>query len=503
VRTRKRGSVPNDRGSREKTGALKTASLPRSIFVPVEDPRREARDAVDAILSDAFMAFLSLLLLPIILIPFFVTLPTTISNLFDAANITIIAFFVAEYGAKIYLAESRWAYFRSPWHILDLLVILLSVASYAPLFGLAGHGSAILLVRLLRLPRAFAVAGRTAGRRGAESEEPEKEAEPEPVIRHVDPDHVSAPHPLSWEDLAAHLGTERIEWIHLSNLSESALIRLGTVLRLPEHRFRLQQLDDVPPHAARVGQTVLLFLQTGEIRYPSNSEEFYTVARRGTVVILQGAKVLSVSPHENDPFAKVEHLMQAETSGPTDFRLRVVAALLESTLTDYRRLFNEIETEIAAISRTPRSKLPKDFLLRIYELHKAIARLSSNIVHLRGLLGRLVSSRTPVSGMDEPAKAHFETLTDEASYLSDVADETSDSLQTVVDVYTNQSSFETNRILKILAVITAVAIIPATIGGLLGIDGPYDFVLWQVLLEVSLGMVFATYCFIKLGWLRV
>jgi len=73
----------------------------------------------------------------------------------------------------------------------------------------------------------------------------------------------------------------------------------------------------------------------------------------------------------------------------------------------------------------------------------------------------------------------------------------------VVDVYTNQSSFETNRILKILAVITAVAIIPATIGGLLGIDGPYDFVLWQVLLEVALGMVFATYCFIKLGWLRV
>jgi len=488
---------------KEGSAASRAEPLPRSIFVPEEDPRREAREAVDAILSDAFMAFLSLLLLPIILIPIFVALPPTVNSLLDAGNVTIVVFFVVEYGAKLYLAESRSAYFRSPWHILDLVVILLSVASYAPLFGLSGHGSAILLVRLLRLPRAFAVAGRTAGRRGTETEEAPTEAEPEAVLRQVDPAHISEPNSLTWAELESHLETKSVEWIHLSNLSESALVRLGAALRLPEHRFRLQQLDDVPPHASRVGETILLFLQTGEIRYPSRSEEFYTVARRGTVVILTGSKVISVSPHELDLFEKVEHLMDAEKSVPTDFRLRVVAGLLESTLADYRRLFNEIEIEIAAIGRTPRAKLPKDFLLRIYELHKAIARLSSNTVHLRGLLGRLVSSRVPISGMDESAKSHFETLTDESSYLSDVAEETSDSLQTVVDVYTNQSSFETNRILKILAVITAVAIIPATIGGLLGIDGPYDFVLWQVLLEVTLGMVFATYCFVRLGWLKV
>ena len=477
--------------------------LPRSIFVPVEDPRREARDAVDSILSDAFMAFLSLLLLPIILIPFFVTLPTTINALFDAANIVIIVFFVVEYGAKLYLAQNRGAFVRSPWHVLDLVVIILSVGSYAPFVGLAGHGSAILLVRLLRLPRAFAVAGRTAGRRTEETEAPPIEVEVAPVIRQVDPAHLSEPRSLTWEELEAHLETKNVEWIHLSNFSESALLRLGQVLRLPEHRFRMHQLDDVPPHATRLGETVLLFLQSGEIRYPSRSQEFYTVARRGTVLILRGSKVLSVSPHDIDPYAKVEHLMDTEKSVPTDFRLRVVAALLESTLADYRRLFNDIEIEIAAIGRTPRSKLPKDFLIRIYEVHKSIAHLSSNTVHLRGLLARLVSSRIPISGMDESAKSHFETLSDETSYLSDIAEETSDSLQTVVDIYTNQSAFETNRVLKILAVITAVAIIPATIGGLLGIDGPYDFVLWQVLLEVSLGMVFATYCFVKLGWLKV
>jgi len=142
--------VSSDLGKRTGTETSRTASLPRSIFVPEEDPRREAREAVDAILSDAFMAFLSLLLLPIILIPFFVTLPPTLNELFDAGNLTIIVFFVVEYGAKLYLARSRRAFVRSPWHILDLVVIVLSLGSYAPLFGLAGHGSAVLLVRLLR-----------------------------------------------------------------------------------------------------------------------------------------------------------------------------------------------------------------------------------------------------------------------------------------------------------------------------------------------------------------
>ena len=479
------------------------SSLPRSIFVPVEDPRREAREAVDAILSDPFMGFLSLLLLPIILIPFFVSLPPGINALFDGANITIIAFFIVEYVAKIYLAESRWAFARSPWHLLDLTVIVLSVVSYLPIFGLAGHGSAILLARLLRLPRAFAVAGRTAGRRRDESQQQEKGPEPVPLIRQVDPSHLHQPSEISWAEMEAHLDTKAVEWIHVSNLSETSLLRLSATLRLPEHRLRLRQLDDVPPHIGRVEQTVLLFLQTGEIQYPRRSEEFYTIARRGTVVILRGPKVLSVSPHDFDPFTEAERSLETAVAVPTDFRLRVVAALLESTLRDFRRLFDEIEIEIAAISRTPRPKLPKDFLVRIYELHKAIARISSSTVHLRDVLGRIVSGRVPIAGMDDSAKTTFEGLTDELSYLSDVAKESGDSLQTVVDVNTNQSSFDTNRILKILAVITAVAIIPSAIGGLLGIDGPYDFVLWQVLLEVTLGMIFATYCFVKLGWLKV
>ena len=114
------------------------SGLPRSIFVPDEDPHEAAREAVYAILSDPFMAFISLLLLPIILLPIFVSLPATIVQLLDYGDVTIVVFFVAEYASKIYVAKDRWAYVRSPWHLLDLAVIVLSFVTYLPIFALNG-----------------------------------------------------------------------------------------------------------------------------------------------------------------------------------------------------------------------------------------------------------------------------------------------------------------------------------------------------------------------------
>ena len=38
------------------------------------------------------------------------------------------------------------------------------------------------------------------------------------------------------------------------------------------------------------------------------------------------------------------------------------------------------------ISGTPRSKLPKDFLERIYQLDKEVSRLVSNLMHFKDTL---------------------------------------------------------------------------------------------------------------------
>jgi Mg2+ and Co2+ transporter CorA len=479
--------------------------LPRSIFVRKEDPRKDVRETVDSVLSDEFMAFLSVILIPVILLPFFISFSAPVLDFFEICDVTVILLFTLEYSAKLYLAKSRWEYFRSPWHLLDLAVILLSFVSYLPLLRHGSAGSGSLLLRLLRLPRALAVGGRTAGSRiKAPEPAPAVETKPPPtVIRQVSAD-LTTEHDLSWDDLEEHLGTKDQEWIDLHNISEEGMLRLSAMLRVPAHHFKAKHVDEIYPHVASVQQMSFIFLQSGEIKYPENSESYLTIARRGELIICRGHKIISASPHGIDMFAKALAEMQRRLD-QHGFAASVLYGMLEATLKEYRSIFSDIELEVSRIGSTPRSKLPRDFLQRMYELNKEVTRLSSNMVHFKELLGVVITKRVPLEGFGKSAEEDFKALQDETSFLNDIADDVVDHLRTIIDLYINQSSYETNRILKILAVITALAIIPSAIGGILGmnlLDVPYTFELWQIVVVIVFSMAFIGYCFIKLGWLR-
>src|SRR5271154_2188118 len=105
----KEAKMPED-DSRQ--GGQADDELPRSIFVRQEDPRKDLRETVGSVFSDRFMAFLSLILLPVILLPFFVTLSAPVLGFFEICDVTVILLFTIEYSAKLYLAKSRWEYFR-------------------------------------------------------------------------------------------------------------------------------------------------------------------------------------------------------------------------------------------------------------------------------------------------------------------------------------------------------------------------------------------------------
>jgi len=157
------------------------------------------------------------------------------------------------------------------------------------------------------------------------------------------------------------------------------------------------------------------------------------------------------------------------------------------------------------ISGTPRSKLPRDFLERIYQLDKEVSRLVSNLVHFKDLLGVMTTKKVPLDGFDETSEEGFQVLQDGAAYLNEFSHDLVENLRAVINLYINQTSFETNRILKILAVITAISVIPSAVGGMVGmnlLDAPYGAYLWQVAFIVSISMAFVAYTFIKLGWLK-
>jgi len=106
------------------------------------------------------MLVLAVVLSPATVMPLALRLSPFMVAVFEAVNWFDIVVFALEYVLKLYVAESRLAHFRAPWHLLDLGIVLLAGVEFLPFVEWPGAGAAPLL-RLIRLVRFFAIAGRT------------------------------------------------------------------------------------------------------------------------------------------------------------------------------------------------------------------------------------------------------------------------------------------------------------------------------------------------------
>jgi len=460
---------------------------------------------VDSIFSDKLMILLSLIIIPLILVPFIFEPSPDILSFLDICDWIIVTLFIAEYATKLYAAENRRSHFKSPWHLVDLVIIVMPFMQYLLLLE-SISGSASLLLRLLRIPRALVVGGRAvAGRRTSNSIALDGgEATPETVIRQVDSD-LKTKHNLTWDDLKAHLSdVNHEEWLDLHYVSDEGFTQLSRILGIAEPHFKSGLVDDIYPHIDYVQKTSFIFLQSGQVRYPEHADNYLTISRSGIIVICNGTKIITVSRHNVD---FLEHVLGSIQQSQTEksFVVPLLYSILEHMLSDYRSVLSEIELEIIKIGATPRSKLPRDFLERIYQLDKEVSRLVSNLLHFKDMLGIIISKKVPLKGFDENWEEAFQVLQSSAIYQDEMSHDVLDNLRSIIDLYINQTSFEANRILKILAVVTSISVIPTAISGLLGtnlLGVPFEAYLWQVTLVITIAMAFTAYAFIKLGWLK-
>jgi Mg2+ and Co2+ transporter CorA len=80
-----------------------------------------------------------------------------------------------------------------------------------------------------------------------------------------------------------------------------------------------------------------------------------------------------------------------------------------------------------------------------------------------------------------------------------------DSVQSLIELHINTISYDMNRVMRLLAVITSLALIPTIIGGLLGenlADQPYQISIFEVSFLVIALMVLALYAYWRKGWLK-
>lgn len=481
-------------------------NLPRSIFVPQEDPRQDLRNAVDRVLSDKFMVFLAFLLIPIILLPPFskhFRVPE-IYNFLDVCDFLIIIVFIAEYSLKLYAAKNRWQHFKNPWHILDLIICISPFVEIFPLIGVNVSTSAPLLLRLLRIPRALLVGGRTVASRMRATTKVSEEAveEPEMKIRMLTGDVIQDN--ISTDQVKEMLIDTNQEWFDFYDVSEKNLEEIGNLLNISVLPFQSKLSEEIYPHIDYLGNVSMVFLQSSSLRYPETNNNYLTIPRIGFLIICCETNIITISKRKSDIFEKV---LEAIKNRYTKQNLVacVLYGIFEHVIKNFRFISNEIETELIKIENIPRNLLPKDFLERTFQFKKELTGLGTNLLHLKEVINNIVQNRVPLEGFNEEWQNLFQVLYDESIYLNDSVINIKENLLSIIDLHMNRTAYETNKVMRILAVITAVAVIPAMVGGLLGqnlLGQPFPVYLWQVVLFVFIGMFFVAYMFYKLGWLK-
>lgn len=132
--------------------------------------RHKLRAFTDNVLNDDTMVGLAAVLVCAVIIPVVFDVSPIMRSIFDYAINIIIAAFVAEYVLKLYLAESRISFVTDPWHILDLLIIILAILDLSNVGPdlISDNGKLSIILRIAGMALqpflAFILASRTVAR---------------------------------------------------------------------------------------------------------------------------------------------------------------------------------------------------------------------------------------------------------------------------------------------------------------------------------------------------
>ncbi len=459
------------------------------------------RAPVHRLLTDHLMLVLAVVLIPVTVMPLAFRLSPFMDALFDVVNWAVILVFVLEYVLKLYVAESRSAHFRDPWHLLDLFIVLLSAAELVPFLEGRGAGAAPLL-RLIRLVRFFAIAGRSVRRvdlapAGPSSPPPVRRLqmrilEEEAEIREA-----------SQEDVAEHVASPSETWVDLQDFSEGDLDFLCEVLDVPKYVLRSKAIQESAPRIDYFKDFTTIYVWDSRLRPSAEGAVETTATRDHLLVICARDNVITISPGRTDLFERV--VAEGLAMPGESFNVRVLYSIFRRKLHDYAEIIRAFEHRAAALEDAHVGSIGPDFLHTTFHLKTEINRTLRNLWHLRSVLASLRAHKVSLLHIKDENLQQLAVLHDEADYLHQTMVQVRDTLVSLIELHINKVSYDTNRVMKVLAVITSLALIPTVIGGLLGenlADSPYHVTIFEIAFLVLSLMLLALYGYWRKGWLR-
>jgi len=453
---------------------------------------------INKIMNDAVLGFLALLSLFLMVAPsLFQLSPAGESWLFTIEYIIVILFLI-EYLVACLCATNKAQFIFNRWRILDALIIITALVALIPVVPDILRNSPVL--RLFRLGR-LALLGTRSGLALSSGNQSVNDqttlVTSELAVLALRPSGAGFNN-ITWEEALTRIGTDNPDWLFISGITEEFLTPISAALGVPEKAMRGLFQSNVP-RFDRLERFSTLF-----VRYPLAIQADGKLRRTPVLLVGTSNNIVVLSKEKTDLETRVEKRLE-NLAGKTPKMIKVMVALIGEIIQAYNDVHESLESSLLRIEAELTTLKDEQFLAQTFELRADILRIRRSIKHLKSVLRDLSNGNLTIAGSEVGDRELFSLLTDDTEDLYEAIEDLRESLQALVDLRLNVSSFQMNRVMRLLALLTALALIPATAGGLLGmnlLDTPWSATLAQVSFGVAAGMALSLYVFAIKGWLR-
>ncbi|WP_321505459.1 CorA family divalent cation transporter [uncultured Methanoregula sp.] len=476
-----------------------------------QERKRELRQTVDAVFCEQVMGTLALLLIPILVLPDFFNIPPEAVSLLAILDIAIWIIFVLEYACRLAVAEDRRAFVTSPWNILNLVIV--GLPAVALLAGM-GYGVARYF-RVLRSMQAIQVlsrGGKSVGKHLAEKPKARTGEEARGGMR-VRTRSLAAPvagipspwpdwQPVSIDETSTAL-ERRGRWLDFSGLTPADIPTLSRITTIPSYTLEVKLRIHSYTRAEIHGSLTTIFLRVPRLERDKGTRSTWQFSWDGVLLVYGREGVMTFSQSDVPALDRIADAGAAEgiaLSGPG-----ILYLIVRDELSTIEDLILAAEEQLVHLEALPMNQLPSNFLAMMYTDQKVQSRVISGILHTKSALEEVSDHIQETFGKDTAEEGRLRALIDRCSLIADNAQHVSDSFSWMVDFYLNTTSFSMNRVMKVLAVLTALTMVPTIVGGLLGmnlIGNPWPATLFQMVTVVSLVMLLMAWVYYNLGWLK-
>ena len=449
-------------------------------------------------LGEAFLGFLAIGAAALTLMPMLFPVNVRLSALIEAGQWAIVGVFALEYGLALVFARPKAAFILNPWRILDFLTIAVPLGTLLPNVSNLFRSSPVL--RLIRLVRVVTLGLRASGVivRAEQRQEAVLRLGPleVSVLRNRD---AHGPEPASWEEFLDWVKLPSREWFHLSNPGPEQLGQISSVFDIPPAFLESHLFSATYPHIECVNHCLALFVYLPDM-LPSG-----LIDRNGTLLLATERGLFTLSRHSTNLLNSVAAMAHQTPPSDAPFPLRITRAFLRTVLDRNEKLVGRFEAELRAMEDIPVQESRPQFFEKTFRLKKELSAAQSDLWRLKGILASLGEGRVVVPGGGADSADHFRPLMGDVEYLYETVSNTREGVLSLIDLHLNVVSFDMNRVMRVLAVVSVLGLIPGVAGGLFGMnlaDNPWPLTLPQVTFGVSLGMILTLYLFFVKGWLR-